>query len=148
MKFFLVAIVLVLCAALVAAPAHASGSQQQSIAPYPSTAIPESASGTGAAAATAVATLAASVGRTTYLSGFCVTATSPAAVETGVVAVTGTITGALDYQFVETVTAGGQLCVPFNPPVPASGTDVPIVVTLPAIPSGAAGAVAAYGFQL
>ena len=70
-----------------------------------------------------------------------------AVVENGLVAVTGTVTGTLDYEFVETV-AGGQLCEQFNPPVPASGTDVPIVVTLPAITSGAAGAVTAYGFQL
>jgi len=146
MRDSIVAIVL-LCAALVVTPAHAAGTQQQSIAPYPSTAIPESASGTGAAAAIAVATLAASVGRTTYLSGFCVTTANAATVENGLVTVTGTITGALDYEFVETV-AGGQLCEQFNPPVPASGTDVPIVVTLPAIASGAAGAVAAYGFQL
>ena len=38
-------------------------------------------------------------------------------------AVTGTDHGALDYEFVETV-AGGQLCEQFNPPVPASGTDM------------------------
>ena len=128
--------------------AYAAGSQQQSIAPYPSTAIPETASATGAAAATAVATLAASVGRTTYLSGFCVTTLNPTAVESGVATVTGTITGTLSYQLVEAAATGGQLCVPFNPPVPASGTDVPIVVTLPAISSGAAGSVSAYGFQL
>lgn len=146
MRDFIVAIVLVLwCVALVVAPAHAQ--VQHSNAPYPGTAIAETASGTGVAAATAVATLAASVGRTTYLSGFCVTTGNLAVVENGLVAVTGTVTGTLDYEFVETV-AGGQLCEQFNPPVPASGTDVPIVVTLPAITSGAAGAVTAYGFQL
>jgi hypothetical protein len=110
-------------------------------------ATPISASNTGAAAAAVSATLPAVAGKTTYLTGFCVTSTNPAAAENGLVAVTGTIS-TLDFEFVEGVSLGGQLCPPLPKPIPASAADTPIVVTLPAITSGGAGAVTAYGFQL
>jgi hypothetical protein len=111
-------------------------------------ATPVTASASGAAAAAVSATLPAVAGKTTYLTGFCVTATNPTAAVNGLVSVTGTISGGLNFQFVEGVGLGGQLCPPLPKPIPASAANTPIVVALPAITSGGAGAVTAFGFQL
>ena len=111
-------------------------------------ATPVTASNTGAAAAAVSATLPAVAGKTTYLTGFCVTATNPSAAVNGIVAVTGTVSGGLSFQFVEGVGLGGQLCPSLPKPIPASAANTPIVVALPAITSGGAGAVTAFGFQL
>lgn len=105
-----------------------------------------SASATGSAAASVAATLTGAAGKTTYITGFSVTATNPAAAVNGIVTVAGVLGGTLSYQFVEPSTTGAQLIVNFTTPLPSSALNTNIVVTLPAITSGGAGAVTAHGF--
>lgn len=109
---------------------------------------PITSSATGAAAATAVATLSGVSNKTTYITGFTATSGNPGATVVGVVTVTGTISGTLSYQFTESATLGGELIVTFPTPIPASAVNTAIVVTIPAITSGAVVAIAAYGYQL
>jgi hypothetical protein len=102
--------------------------------------------------AAAVATLPGVVGRTTYITGFEVTATGSTAVLIVLVTVAGVVTGTLTYVFVfpaGATTLATPLIVEFSRPIPASAQNTSIVVTLPA---GGAGntnaAVVAHGFQL
>lgn len=106
-------------------------------------------SATAAAAAACVATLPGAVGKTTYIMGFVISTAAPAAAVTGTATVTGLLAaiGTLNFQVVESVTLGAELVVEFPFPLPASAQNTPIVVTLPAITSGAVSAVSAWGFQ-
>ena len=115
-------------------------------------ATPITAASGNQANANAVATLAAAAGKTTYITGFQVTAAGATAGLAVNVTVAGVVTGTLTYTFVFPAGAavGAQpLVVEFPEPVPASAVNTAIVVTLPA---GGAGntnaAVAAQGFQL
>lgn len=109
------------------------------------------ASSGNVANASAVATLAATLNKTNFLSGFQVTAAGATAA--GVVV--GTVTGLLGgtQSFIFTVPAGATvaaqpLVVNFDPPLQASGNNTAIVVTLPALGAGNTNAaVSAYGFQ-
>ena len=101
--------------------------------------------------ANAVATLPGVAAKTTYITGFEVTATGSTAALIVLVTVTGVITGTLTYVFVfpaGVTTPANTLTVEFSRPIPASGQNTAIVVTLPA---GGAGntnaAVVAHGFQ-
>lgn len=106
------------------------------------------ASATGAAAAAVSATLAAAANLTTYICGFQVTSTNPAATVSGLVTVTGLVGGAtLSYEFVESNTFGGELLVQFANPIPANAVNTAIVVNCAAITSGGAVAIAVQGFQ-
>ena len=107
---------------------------------------PVIASATAAAAASCAATLAGTAGKTTYIMGFVITTAAPAAAVTGTATITGLST-TLNFQIVESVTFGGELVVEFPFPIPASAPNTAIVVTLPAITSGAVSAVSAWGFQ-
>ena len=118
----------------------------------PNGATPVTASSGNVAAASAVATLPGVAGKTTYVTGFQVTAAGATAAAVVNVTVTGTVSGTLTYTFVfpaGATVAAQPLVVEFPEPVPASGTNTAIVVTLP---SGGAGntnaAVNAQGFQL
>jgi hypothetical protein len=102
--------------------------------------------------ASAVATLAAVAGRTTYITGFEITAggaTTGASVTATVVGILG---GTLNYTF--TVASGAlvssyPLIVTFDTPVPASAVNTAIVVTLPALGAGNTNAtVVAHGYYL
>ena len=106
-------------------------------------------SATAVAAAQCVATLPAVAGKTTYIMGFVLTAGAPAGAVVGVATVTGLgiAGGTLNFQFVETPNFGGELVIEFPFPIPASAANTPIVVTIPAITSGAVTAVSAWGFQ-
>jgi len=109
------------------------------------------------AAAAAVATLQAVPNRKTYLCGFHATAAGA----TAGVAVNLTVTGLdpvqipggqLNYVFTAptgaTVSAE-PLVVAFDPPLPASAVNVPIVVTLPSLGAGNTNAcVVAHGFHI
>ena len=106
------------------------------------------ASNTAAAAASCAATLAGAAALTTYITGFQVTSTNPAATVSGLVTVTGLVGGVtLNYEFVESATFGGELLVQFANPIPANAQNTAIVVTCPAITSGGAVAVSVQGFQ-
>lgn len=118
--------------------------------PYGSTAI-AAASGNVANAA-AVATLAAVAGKTTYITGFEITASGATAALVVSVTVVGTITGTLTYTYAAVAGAAlinTPLVVQFPTPIPASATNTTIVVTLPALGAGNTNAtVVAHGYQL
>ncbi len=119
--------------------------EQSAQDPDPADFIADSAAGIAAAAA--VATLAAVAGRRNYLSGFVASATNPAAAVSGEITVTGIGGVTLRFKFVEAAAAGGLLTVQFSTPIPANADNTAIVVTLPAIATGGATAVAAWGFR-
>lgn len=101
-------------------------------------------SNTGSAAAQLQVSLPASVGRITCLKNAVITSAAVAAVVSGVVTISdGTFT--LNYQFVETVSAGGYMCLDFAEPLPASAANTAITVTIPAITGGAVTAIALVG---
>jgi hypothetical protein len=113
---------------------------------------PVTATSANQANAQAVATLAAAVGKTTFITGFQVTASGATAGLPVTVTVAGVITGTMNYTF--TFPAGvlvpaTPLVVAFPTPVPGSAVNTAIVVTLPASGAGGTNAtVAAQGFQL
>lgn len=114
---------------------------------YPNAATAETASATGTTLATA-ATLAASVGKTTYICGFSIRANATAAA-TGNSTVAGTITGTLNFtQWTAPLASGiGITEMIFTPCVPASTTNTTIVVTSAAPGSGGTVSVSAWGYQ-
>ena len=101
--------------------------------------------------ANAVATLAAVAAKTTYITGFVLTAAGATAAGVVTATVTGVITGTMSFTFA--VPAGATvgatpLVVDFPVPIPASAVNTAIVVTLPALGSGNTNATAsATGFQ-
>lgn len=104
------------------------------------------------AAASAVATLAAATGKTTYITGFTVTAGGATAGVNVSLAITGLLGGTLTYVYTAPTGAtvpGPVLSVQFAEPLPASAVNTAIVVTLPSLGTGnLAAAVVATGFQL
>lgn len=107
-------------------------------------------SATAAAAAQCQATLPAANGKTTYINGFIITSHAPTGNVQGTASVSldGGTTQHLQFIFCESSTVGGQLQVEFPDPIPAKTPNTTIVVTLPAITSGAVSAISAYGYQL
>lgn len=111
-----------------------------------------SASSGNVANASAVASLAAAVGLTNYITGFQITASGATAASVVDATVTGLIGGTATYSF--TFPAGATvgatpLVVTFPQAIPASAANTAITVTLPA--SGAGGAHASvnvFGFRL
>lgn len=110
-----------------------------------------SAASGNVANASAVATLAGAASKTTYITGFVVTASGA----TAALVVNGTVTGLIGgtmtftFAFPAGATVGATpLIVTLSRPIPASATNTSIVVTLPA---GGAGntnaAVTAFGFR-
>lgn len=101
--------------------------------------------------ASAVATLTPAATATAYLSGFEVTGAGATAGLPVSVTVTGILGGTLTYTYdfaVGALVGNLPLIVDFDPPLPASAINTPIVVTCPA--SGAGGTnncVVAHGFQ-
>ncbi|HMD82603.1 MAG TPA: hypothetical protein VKE92_14910 [Anaerolineales bacterium] len=126
--------------------------QVAQISEIPYGAVPITAASGNVANGSAVATLAASSTKTTYITGFEVTSGGATGGLNVIVTVTGTVTGTLSY--IHTFPAGAAvpanpLIVTFATPIPASAVNTTIVVTLPA---GGAGnthaAVVAHGYQL
>ena len=118
---------------------------------YPIGATPITVSATGTTLATAV-TLPAVAGQTTYLCGFSIRSTANVAA-VGTATVAGTLGGTLNYtHWTGPVAGGGGLGIlepPFGPDcVPASATNVAIVVTSAAPGTGGTVSVTAWGFQL
>jgi hypothetical protein len=125
------------------------GSSQSS--PYLSSQTPLISASGNKANASAVATLTPSATTTAYLSGFECTAAGATTGLPVVVTVAGILGGTLSYIF--SFPAGAlleavNLLVEFNPPLPASAVNTPIVVTLPAGGTGNTNAATvAHGFQ-
>jgi hypothetical protein len=111
-------------------------------------AVPETISATGTTGAT-TATLAAAVGKTTYICGFAIRANATAAA-TGNATVTGTITGTMNFtQWTAPLASGiGLVEERFWPCVAASATNTTIAVVSAAPGSGGVVSVSAWGFQL
>jgi len=119
-----------------------------------SPALPETNDGqaaTGAAAAI-TATLAAVVGKRTFISGFAVDGLGATAGSVIEVTVTGTLGGTLRYKL--TIPAGaavalaGPLRIEFARPIPASADNTAIVVNVPSFGAGNTSAIAsAHGFN-
>ena len=110
-----------------------------------------SASG-NVANANAAATLAAAAGKTTFISGFELTATGATVGLPVTATVTGILGGTLSYTFAAPAGAlliATPLIVLFNPPLSASAVNTAIVVTLPALGGGNTNASAnAHGYQV
>ena len=110
-----------------------------------------SASG-NVANANAVATLAAAAGKTTFISGFEITATGATVGLPVTATVTGILGGTLSYTFAAPAGAlliATPLTVLFNPSLSASSVNTVIVVTLPALGGGNTNASAnAHGYQV
>ena len=120
--------------------------------PLPKGATAITAASGNVAAGNAVATLAAVAGKTTYITGFTLTASGATTALPVIVTVAGTITGTLSYIFTfpaGVLIAAQPLNVQFPVPIPASAVNTTIVVTLPSGGTGNTNAAAvAAGFQL
>jgi hypothetical protein len=114
---------------------------------YPHDATPINASNTGTAALQLAVALAGAAGLTTYLGKAIVTSQAPAAMVAGVVTISdGTWT--LNFDFVETTSAGGFMHLDFaDMPLIASAANTAITVTIPAITNGAVTAISLVGYQ-
>lgn len=108
-------------------------------------------SATGANAILTV-TLPGVVGRTTEVGGFEITADGSTAGLVVTATLTGVVGGPLNYVFTFPVGAlvpASPLIVEFSPALPASATNTPIVLSLPAGGAGNSAAAAnIHGFQL
>ena len=142
------------------APDFTTTAPTAQVGPYPSlntagvvsSATPETCSSGNVANATVACTLATASGKTTYITGFTMTADGATAGLAVTCTLTGTITGTMSYTFGYPTGAtvfAQPLTVTFAYPVPASATNTTIVASCPA--SGAGGtnaAISATGFQL
>lgn len=117
------------------------------VSQYPSKASPVTASATGTTGATS-ATLPAISTRTTYICGFVITSggTTSALVQNATIA--GTVSGTMNFTYVDVSSGQGLLGVVFPQCIPASAKNVTIVVTAPAGGTGTVVAVSAWGYQL
>jgi hypothetical protein len=120
--------------------------------PYPSGAVALSAGSAVVANASAVATLTGTATTTVYISGFEITGAGATAGLPVTVTVAGLLGGTRSFVYTFAVGAtlpNTPLIVQFNPPLPASGVNTPIVVTCPAGGVGNTANVAnAQGFYL
>ena len=109
------------------------------------------ASSGNVANASAAATLAAAAAKTTWITGFAITASGATVGSVVTATVTGAITGTLSFTFAVPTgaTVGATpLVVNLANAIPASAVNTAIVVTLPALGSGNTNAaVSAWGFQ-
>lgn len=115
--------------------------------------VPVIASSGTVSAATAAASLPGVAGKTTYITGFTATGGGATAGSNVSLTISGLAGGGTpDYVYTAPTGAavpGPVLSVSFNPPLPASGPNTAIVVTMPTLGAGnLAAAVTATGFQL
>jgi hypothetical protein len=142
------------------APDFAKTVPTAQVGPYPSlntagtvsSATPETCSSGNVANATVACTLAASSGKTTYITGFTMTADGATTGLAVSCTLTGTITGTMTYTFSYPLGVAVQaqpLAITFPYPVPASATNTTIVASCPASGTGGTNAaISATGFQL
>lgn len=121
--------------------------------PYPAAATALTATSGDVANTAAVATLAGTASKTTYITGFSLFPGGATAMGVVVATVTGLISGTLSVLVAATAIAtavnGSPIIVNFPYPIPASAANTAIVVTMPALGTGNLHAVAnAQGFQL
>lgn len=114
---------------------------------YPSNSLPVTASATGTTGAI-VATLPSSPGRTTFICGFTMTSGGTTAALVSNATVAGTISGTMNFSYVDVSSGQGLLGVAFPVCIPANAASTAIVVTQPAGGTGTVGAVSAWGYQL
>ena len=118
---------------------------------YPPGAIPITISASGTTAAVA-ATIPAVANKTAVLCGFSFNGSNATAAQSGVITVAGVVGGTLSFAYPTlalgaTVPNAGQVDESFLPCVPATSVNVAIVVTGPALGSGATVATTtAWGF--
>lgn len=121
------------------------------LAGYPAGSTPVTSSSGNVANASAAATLAGAAGLTTYLAGFVITGGGATAASLVDVTVTGLLGGTATHTL--GVVAGATLpnaalIARFVPPIPASGLNTAIVVTVPALGAGnTKSTVMAHGFR-
>lgn len=122
------------------------------ISPYPYGATPITAASGNVANASAVATLAASATKTTYITGFTISSSGATVGSVVSVTVVGTVSTTLTYTYAApagVLTMGTPLVVPFPVAIPGSAVNTAVVVTLPALGGGNTNAtVVAHGYQL
>jgi hypothetical protein len=118
---------------------------------YPSASTPVTASSGNVAAAVATATLAAAVGKTTYICGFSITSSGSTAAVVVSPTVTNVITGTMTHTYASVAgatLANQALVIPFSPCIPASATNTTIPVSLPSLGAGNTNTtVNAWGYQ-
>lgn len=122
------------------------------LAGYPMGSTPLHASSGNVANAAAVATLAATAGQTTYITGFEVTAAGATAGLAVNVTLAGCLNGTQTFTFAAPIGAlvvATPLSINFSNPIPASAPNTTIVLTLPALGLGNTNAaVVAHGFRV
>ena len=120
--------------------------------PVPAGATVLTASSGNVAAASAVATFAAAVGVTNYVTGFTITGAGATAASIVLATLAGILGGTAT--FVVAVPAGATLALPtltvtFPQPIPASAANIAIVLTLPSLGTGNTNAaVVMHGFKI
>lgn len=128
------------------------GNLSLSALPAGSAGTPVSATSGNVAASAAVATLPAVSAKTTYITGFELTASGSTAGLPVTVTVAGLLSGTLSYTFTfaaGVLVASTPLIVEFPQPLPASAVNTAIVVTLPSGGTGNTNATAdAHGFYI
>ena len=142
------------------APDFTTTAPTAQVGPYPSlntagvvsSATPETCSSGNVANATVACTLATASGKTTYITGFTMTADGATAGLAVTCTLTGTITGTMSYTFgypIGVAVPAQPLSIQFPYPVPASATNTTIVASCPASGTGGTNAaISATGFQL
>lgn len=137
---------------LITAGAGTGGVTPVSPTAYPNTATPITASSGNVANASAVATLAASATKITYITGFEVTGSGATLGSAVTITVVGTITGTLSYTTAAIAGAllgNVPLIVEYPVAIPGSAINTAIVVTVPALGAGNTNStVVAHGYQL
>src|SRR6266496_1633455 len=106
---------------------------------YPAGATPLAISSGNLANGVATATLTSAVGKTAYLSGFEVTGAGATVALPVTVTVVGLLGGTASYTYGAVggvLLMNAPLVVTYDPAVPASGTNVPVVVSCPALGLG------------
>jgi hypothetical protein len=114
---------------------------------YPNNALPVTNSATGTTG-TIVATLPAQTGYITFICGFVMTSGGTTAAVVANATIANTVSGTLNFAYVDVSTGQGVLGVAFPVCIPASAANTTIVVTMPAGGAGTTGANMAWGYQL
>lgn len=103
-------------------------------------------------AASAVATLTATAAKTTYITGFEITGGGATVASIVTAVLSGIIGGAIGYNVGVALGSGvgnAPLVITFNPPIPASAVNTPIVMTVPSYGTGnVSSTVTLHGYQI
>ena len=104
------------------------------------------ASAVGAAGGAMTVSLGGAAGLFTYLTRLTISCPNVASVVNGQITLTG-VPVTLNWQYVETVSAGGMINEEYDPAIIASDVNTAIVLNVPVIAGGGAIAVNMYGYQ-